>query len=220
MLQVVDVALPVGLGAVEGRLIDQPAVRHQADDALDFRIRQARSQFGIHLGDAAGERQQHVVADQHEGLLAGIAGVGPVVMEVHRRAVVDQIQLAVPHHQVRIARGAVDVAGERIEPDDARGQVSVHRHCRRVVVDRAGQVIQTQVQALAGADQVLDLRVGLGAGELAVQLHEQDLRNRQAHRACHLARNKLGDQRLWPLAGTTELEYGHAVVVGLDHGGQ
>ena len=46
-------------------------------------------------------------------------------MKVQRRAVIDQLQLAMPHQQIRIARGAIDIGDEGVEPHDTRGEIGV-----------------------------------------------------------------------------------------------
>src|SRR3546814_9534811 len=94
-------------------------------------------------------------------------------MEVRLRAVVDQVQLAVPQQQVGVARGAVDVGDEGVEPDDRQRQQRVGLLDQRVEVDRAGQVVERDVGAAAGADQVLDLRVGLGARQVRVEFDQR-----------------------------------------------
>jgi len=88
---------------------------------------------------------------------------------------------------------------------------------QRIEIDRSGQVVEADVEAAAGADQVLDLGIGLGARQLGVKFHQHDLRDRQAEQAGKLAGDHLGDQRLRALPGAAELHHVHAVVVGLDH---
>ena len=94
---------------------------------------------------------------------------------------------------------------------------------QRIEADRAGQVVEGEVEAGAavdgigaGADQVLDLGVGLGARQVGVEQGEHDLGNRQAGGAGELAGDELGDQRPRSLAGAAELEDVEPVVVALD----
>ena len=47
----------------------------------------------------------------------------PAVLGVDRGSMVDQPELAMPELEVRIARGAIDVGEERVEPDDVRGKL-------------------------------------------------------------------------------------------------
>src|SRR3546814_3319619 len=79
-------------------------------------------------------------------------------MEVQRRAVVDQVQLAVPHQQVGVARGAVDVGDQGVEPDDRRRQRRVGLLDQRVEVDRAGQVVERDVGAARSEEHTSELQ--------------------------------------------------------------
>ena len=129
----------------EARVVAEPVVGDQRDDRARCarasgappaprRPRRARS----------AQRQQHVVLDRGNGLVARAAVVGPVVVEVERRAVVDQPELAVPDQQVGVARRAVDVGDEGVEPDDARGELGVGLRGERVEGDRARQVVEAR----------------------------------------------------------------------------
>ena len=89
----------------------------------------------------------------------------------------------------------------------------------RIERHRAGQVVERDIEPAARADQVLDLRIGLGAREVRIELDQHDLRHRQAGGAADLAGEQLRDQRLRSLAGAAELEHVHAVVVRLDDRG-
>ena len=71
----------------------------------------------------------------------------------------------------------------------------------------AGVILSSQAQDFLGARQV------------RIELDQDDLGHRQIHRACELAREQLGDQRLRPLAGAAKLEHVHAVVICLDDRG-
>ncbi|MPN44955.1 hypothetical protein SDC9_192522 [bioreactor metagenome] len=122
-----------------------------------------------------------------------------------------------PHQHICVARRAIHIADQGVEPHQARGKVIVHHvHCR-VKVDGARQIVQPHVQPVAGANQVLNLGVGLGAGQVAVQVQQHDFRHRQAQRTCHAARDDLGHQRAHALPGAPELEHIGAQVVGLDN---
>ena len=87
-------------------------------------------------------------ADEH--VVGGVVGLareplgrpdaaGPAVVEVQAGAVVDGPQVAVPHQQVGVAPGAVDVRGQRVEPQH-RGRDRRGRACsrRRTRTSRAG----------------------------------------------------------------------------------
>ena len=141
------------------------------------------------------------------------------MVEVQRGAVVDQIEPAVPHQQVGVARRAVDVADEGIEPDDARRQVRIGLFGNGVEVHSARQVVHRQVESRAGLDQVLDLRIAFGAREFGVQVHQRQVRHRQLQRLGESAGDHFGHQRLRALAGAAELEHVEAFVVGFHDGG-
>jgi hypothetical protein len=105
------------------------------------------------------------------------------VVEVEGGAVVDQPQPSVPDEQVRVPRGAVDVRDERVEPDDlgraVRVGVRVGRGRER---QRARQEVHAQVRSRARQQEVLDLRVGLGAPDRRVELDDRQLGHGQAER--------------------------------------
>ena len=89
------------------------------------------------------------------------------------------------------------------------------RRPRRVVGQRARQEVDAEVEARAGADQILDLGIGLGARHLDVELDQHELGHRQPERPRQLPGHDLGRQRLRPLAGAAELHDVQAVVVRL-----
>ena len=100
------------------------------------------------------------------GFEAGFLEDGPVVVEVQRCAVVYEPEFAVPDQEVRVARGTIHVGHERVEPEDAGGEVRVGLSYERVEAQRARQVIQGKVEAGAGPEQVLYLGVRLGSGRV------------------------------------------------------
>ena len=75
---------------------------------------------------------------------------------------------------------------ERVEPHDVGGELGVRR-VGRVVRQRAGQEVDAEVDARAGGDQLLDLRVGLGGAERRVELDQHELGHRQPEPAGQLA---------------------------------
>ena len=71
-----------------------------------------------------------------------------------------------PLEHVDVARGAVGVGGEGVEPHDVGGEGTVRRRWhQRVPGDRPRQVVERVVEALARSQQVADLVVGLQATE-------------------------------------------------------
>jgi hypothetical protein len=118
-----------------------------------------------------------------------------------------------PHQHVGVARGAIDVRDECIEPDDRRGERRGRPMRHRIESHGTGQIVERDVEAAAGADQVLDLGVGLGACQIRIELDQHDLRHRQIGGAADLAGEELRNQRLRSLPGTAELEHIHPIVV-------
>ena len=144
---------------------------------------------------------------------------GPAVVEVEGGAVVDRPGPTVPQQQVRVVPRAVDVRRERVQPDDAGGDVLRGWH-RAVVPERAGQEVDAEVQPDAGVEQVLDLLVGLVLGDLRVQGDQRQPRDGDGEQPGDLGHEDLGDEDLDPLAGAAELQDVDAVVVGLDEARQ
>ena len=129
---------------------------------------------------------------------------------------VDQPHPAVPHEQVRIPRGAVDVRRQRVEPDDIGGDGGVRREPGAGDVrERAREEVDAEVDADARDDQLLDLGVRLGRAERRVELDRDEFGDEQAERAGELTDDHLGDERPHPLAGAAELDDVQPVVVGL-----
>ena len=79
--------------------------------------------------------------------------------------------------------------------------------CRQlaVVPERARQEVDAEVEPGAGVEQVLDLLVGLVAGDLGVQVERDQPRGAQPDPAGQLADDHLGDQHPHALAGAAEL---------------
>ncbi len=143
------------------------------------------------------------------------------MLVVERGAVVDQVEPAVVDEQVGVARGAVDVRHQGIEPDDLGGEVGRGRIvlARRVGL-RAAEEFDAEVQPDAGEQQLLDLGVGLAAADPGVELDRHQLRHRQAERPRQLARDHLRHEHQRPLPGAAELADVEAVVVGLEQSRQ
>ena len=84
----------------------------------------------------------------------------------------------------------------------------------------AGQEVEPEVEAAAALDEVLQLLVGFGVAEAAVDVDRDELGHRQPERPADLAGEPLGDERARTLAGAAELHDVQAVVVGLDEARQ
>ena len=170
-----------------------------------------------------------MVGDPREGPPGVRRRVRPGVLDVERRAVVDEPQAAVPDQQVDVLGRPVDVRDEGVEPDDVGREVGIRaiagrcaRRGRRTRLEgqRARQEVEAQVQARAPIQQLLDLLVRLGPAEGRIELDEDDLGDRQPERPADLAGDELGDQRLRPLAGPAVLHDVQPVVVRLHQSGQ
>src|SRR3954467_3024052 len=103
-------------------------------------------------------------------------------MRIEGGAVVDEPWLPLPDEQVRIARGPVGVRGEGIEPHDARRKIGGHERTRRRQgeVERAVEGADADIDAVAPAQQVLDLRIRLAAPEAGRYVHKREIRRGQA----------------------------------------
>src|SRR6185503_16667550 len=105
-------------------------------------------QFGGGRGDVRSEGGERVVGDV-VGLGGGGLGTGPVVVPDHRGTVVDEPQLAVPHQQVGVAPGAVDVVDQGVEPDDPARLPRAHLEGEGVEADGAGEEVHPEVRSAA-----------------------------------------------------------------------
>src|SRR5262249_33219016 len=108
----------VHVGLARG--IPEPLLGDEADDLTDDLDRDARGERGVGGGAVPREGQEDVLADLRERGAAARRTRRPPMLEVERRAVIDEVQAAVPPQEVRVPRGAVDVGHQRVEPDDLR----------------------------------------------------------------------------------------------------
>src|SRR4051812_18401909 len=210
---------PAGrIGAGLGR---QPVLRDLPDDLREQGPVQPRPQAAAGLLDVPGPGEEHVVADGGEAADGHAVQVLPVVMEVERGPMIDQVERLVPPQEIGIARRAVHVGDQGVEPDRGRGEIrSDGLAGGGVEGDRAGEVVEPQVHSHAGLEQVADLGVLLVAAERRIDLHEDELGHGEAQGAADLAGDELGHQRQRSLAGAAELEHVHPEVVRLYDGGQ
>ena len=196
-----------GAGPRAGRL--QPLVRHQGQHLGQQLGVTCGGQAGVHGRDQAGRPGKNVIGGvvglAREASADG-AGATPAVMEVQRRTVVDQPQLAVPDQQIRVTPAAIDVGGERVQPEHPDGLLGRHRHVG-VPAERAGQEVDGQVQSDAGGEQILHLLIGLVLADGRIQFQGAQLGNPQPEPAGQLADHDLGHQHLQSLAGAAELDH-------------
>ncbi len=97
-------------------------------------------------------------------------------------------------------------------------EIAGHLVHGRIVADRPGQVVEGEVETSAVVDQLMDFRIGLGARQVAIELREHDLGDRQSEGTPQFARHEFGDERTGTLSGATELEDVQAVVVCVHDG--
>ena len=100
---------------------------------------------------------------------------------------------------------AIDVGHERVEPDDVGGELRIdHALERQRERQRAGQEVHAEIRADARVEQLLDVRIRLGAAHLDRDLDDGEVGYEQPEPACQLARDDLGDERVLALsrAGT------------------
>src|SRR5687767_256210 len=150
-----------------------------------------------------------MVFDLRERAAASHAVIVPRVMEKERRAVVDQPEPAVPHQEIAVARRAIDVGNQGVEPDDLRRQAffAGHRSVDQWIEgDRAWKVIESEIEPFAAPQKVLNFSIRLGPGHPRIDIRENDLGNGKAEVAGDLTGDELGDQRANALPGSSELE--------------
>src|SRR5690606_26030024 len=115
-------------------------------------------------------------------------------------------QPVLPQHQIRIARGPVDVRNEGIEPYDGGSKIGIDiRRCHGIVVEGPREIAQPDVDAEARLQYILNLGIALGAPEAFIDGDESDLRHREPESMREAADDDLRDERASPLPGATEL---------------
>src|SRR5579875_241441 len=138
----------------------QPLLRDEINDLDEQALRQARLEQRVGLAKLAGNGQKHVIFDGAERRATALQVVCAGMMEVERGSVIDEPEPFVPEKHVGIAWSAIYISDIGIEPDDERGQQRLKRAgVQRIEGDRAGQVVQRQIEARAGPDECLNLRV-------------------------------------------------------------
>ena len=134
----------------------------------------------VRLGDRAGEREAGRARRSPRTGAARARAPARRVVEVERRAVVDQPEPAVPEEQVRVLRGAVDVRHERVEPDDRGRELGRGRRPgRRAERQRAREEVDAEVEARARASRSWISGSGSARAERGVELDERELGTRK-----------------------------------------
>src|SRR5438034_8775074 len=117
-----------------------------------------------------------MILDHWENVAAALQVVGPGMVEVECRAMIDEPESPVPHEHVCVARRTIDVGHISVEPYDPGGKIGVDLLGNRIKGDGTGQVVEREVETGTRSDQLLNLGVGLGASEVRVEFNEDDLR--------------------------------------------
>ena len=134
---------------------------------------------------------------------------------------IDRVELVMPDKQIRIARGAVDILGERVEPHQHGSFVRVRFvRSRGIEHDGAGKIIEREVQAWACLEQLANFVIGLIAPQRRIDFREDNLRHTQSKRAPDLAGDQLRNQRQDSLPRAPEFDHVEAEVVAFYNGGQ
>src|ERR1044072_31802 len=159
-------SVSVLIDPAERRIADQPGVGNKFNYVVNDVCRDPLGHLRVCLSERAGKPEQHVIFYQGEMVFASLDVVVPFVVEVKRRAVINEPESAVPHKHIRVARSTINICHVSVEPDDRRGKVRVGLVRDRIKRYSAGQVVEREIEASARTYQVLYLRVGLGAGEV------------------------------------------------------
>jgi len=168
------------------------------------------------LFEVGGPGEENVVANVGEGKGGEAVGVGPVVVEVESGTVVDEVGPVVPGEEVGVAGGAVDVEGEGVEPDSERCGAGVGCVAGGGIEHGgAGEIVQGQVDANAGAEEIANILIGLVASEGRVDLDEDEFGDVKADGATDFSGDKFGYKGEGALTSATKFDDIEAEVVSL-----
>ena len=138
--------------------------------------------------DGIGPREKDVMADGGERGLGHPFDIAPVVVEVERGAVVDEIESLVPIEEVGVVGGAIDVDDEGVESDGLGGGAAIGGVAGGGIEhDGAGKIVEGEVEAGARVEQGADLGVGLVAAEGGIDFDEDEFGNFEAEGAADFA---------------------------------
>ena len=94
--QVLSVSIPV-LGALAERsLPNQPSVRNKFNDAINNIWRDPPGHVRVYFWESAGKLEEHVVFDHRKWGATAFAVVGPGVVEIQGRTVIDEPEASMP----------------------------------------------------------------------------------------------------------------------------
>ena len=113
----------------------------------------------------------------------------------------------------------VRIGDERVEPDDSRRKIGRYEFTggRGVEVERAVEISQPDVDSVACAEEILNLRIGLGAAERFSDVDQREVGRRKSRRLRQQASDQLGDERLRALAGAPKLGDEETAAEGIDY---
>src|SRR5438128_1247082 len=94
----------------------KPCIWNETHDVVQHLWSQPLVRGSRSLRNFGGPREQNVMFNLSKGGRDLFLHRGPVVMKEKCCSVIDGIELVVPHKQVRIARGAVNVVCKCVEP--------------------------------------------------------------------------------------------------------
>jgi hypothetical protein len=199
----------------------EPFVRNQAQDCFEtFESKSFAGQLAC-LVDGTRPLQQNVVPDLGEGR-HGFRRCGlPVMVEEESCAVVDKVKLAVLDEQVGVARGAIDVLSECVEPNSHRGDLGRGDIASGSVEHKgAGEIVEGEIQAAALTEKMADFGVGLVTAEGGIDFGEDKFRNGEAEKAADFSCHEFCNQSERALSGPAKFEDVEAQVVGFNNSRQ
>ena len=193
----------------------EPFFGNEIDDGGQGQIREALMSDARRGGNLLCPGEEDVVLDLGERGGDLLFHAGPVVVKEEGGAVVDGVELTVPDEEVGIARRAVDVLREGVEPDEHGGFI-YGRGVARGGVEHggAGEVVESEVEAGARFEKLANFVVGIVAAEGWVDLDEDDLGNAEAKGTADFASEEFGDEGEDSLPCSAEFDDVEAEVVG------
>src|ERR1700754_5039419 len=84
-----------------------------------------------------------------------------IVMKIKAGSMIYQPQFLIPPKHIGIANGSVHISEQAIQPYDLRSKCFINLCNTGIKTDRAGKIMQRQVQACAGFQQILYLFIWL-----------------------------------------------------------
>src|SRR5271155_802659 len=123
--EIVEIGLAQCCFVRESRIVSQPGIGNQLNDAPQFFCREERRHPCIDFGKGGRLLEQYMVFDQRERVPRVLIAAIPCMMKIQGRSVIDEPEPAVPDQHIDVAHRAIDVAYERIEPDNGRSQLRI-----------------------------------------------------------------------------------------------